>query len=190
MKPNYGIVLVASTVLAFVAGASEAQTVANGPYYATPSWDQQIPCTTASNCLRFLVLSNWNNEAVLDRETGLVWEKSPSEQLVAAEFDPCGKKSVGNRQGWHLPSVQELRSLIDPSRTSPALPDGHPFTNIHFNSLGFPDFYWTSTEDIRAAGSLKLVAFGAPNASGAASPTNGGFGRSWCVRGGQFPAVQ
>jgi hypothetical protein len=39
----------------------------NGPYYPTPSWDQKLPAAT-----RFVVLTNWNREAVLDRETGLV----------------------------------------------------------------------------------------------------------------------
>jgi hypothetical protein len=31
-----------------------AQTTAPGPYYATPSWDQQLPAST-----RFIVLANW-----------------------------------------------------------------------------------------------------------------------------------
>jgi hypothetical protein len=44
-----------------------------GPYYATPSWDQTL---TASK--RFIVLSNMNNAAILDKETGLVWEQMPS----------------------------------------------------------------------------------------------------------------
>ncbi len=55
-----------------VAGSVLAQTTANGPYYATPSWNQQLPAST-----RFIVLANWSNAAVLDRETGLVWERSP-----------------------------------------------------------------------------------------------------------------
>jgi hypothetical protein len=49
-----------------------------GPYYATPSWDQTLPCTTITNCPRFLVLPNMGNAAVLDKETGLVWEQSPN----------------------------------------------------------------------------------------------------------------
>jgi hypothetical protein len=40
-----------------------AQSTQNGPYYANPSWDQQLPDAT-----RFIVLLNWNSEAVLDRE--------------------------------------------------------------------------------------------------------------------------
>src|SRR6266404_2490251 len=64
----------------FAANPAGAATTAAGPYYANPSWDQQLPAST-----RFVVLSNWidaahasGGAAVLDRETGLVWEQSPS----------------------------------------------------------------------------------------------------------------
>ena len=43
-----------------------AQTVANGPYYALPAWDQTLPAAQ-----RFIVLANFNNQAVLDRKTVL-----------------------------------------------------------------------------------------------------------------------
>ena len=61
--------------LSLVSGAASAQTTANGPYYGMPSWDQKLQCDSVSTCPRFLVLANWNSEAVLDRETGLVWAK-------------------------------------------------------------------------------------------------------------------
>ena len=63
--------------LAIASGPVGAKTTHNGPYYANPSWDQQIPAGQ-----RFIVLSNWNNAAVLDRETGLVWERSPTGSAV------------------------------------------------------------------------------------------------------------
>src|SRR5262249_23712454 len=98
-----------------------AQTTAPGPYYATPSWDQTLACPTPTSCPRFIVLSNRNSDAVLDRETGLVWEKSPSSTPLPWE-DPnapvnaathCNQLKVGNRAGWRLPTVQELATLID-----------------------------------------------------------------------------
>ena len=50
-KSFFGI---AMATLAFASGPVAAQT--NGPYYATPSWDQQLPVSQ-----RFIVLSNWTD---------------------------------------------------------------------------------------------------------------------------------
>ena len=98
---------------------ADAQAVSAGPYYATPSWDQKLLSST-----RFVVLSNWNSEAVLDRETGLVWEKAPGAPDYAnqlnwsiAHYVCTAIKAVGNRREWRLPTVQELASLLDPAST-------------------------------------------------------------------------
>ncbi len=63
-KLSTTLALVVLTVAIAVATA-RAQTVANGPYYAPPAWDQTLPSAT-----RFIVLSNMGSAAVLDRETG------------------------------------------------------------------------------------------------------------------------
>lgn len=143
-----------------------------GPYYANPSWDQTLPAST-----RFIVLSNMNSDAVLDRETGLVWEKSPSATLVDwenAQFQ-CNRSATGGRLGWRLPTLQELASLVDPSVSpGPTLPAGHPFTTVQ------SAVYWSATTF--AASFAWAVVF-----------YNGGVSvvdRSlnvfvWCVRGGQ-----
>src|SRR5689334_6098081 len=68
--------LLAVTLIASSSSFVNAQTTAAGPYYATPSWDQTLPAST-----RFIILSNFTSEAVLDRDTGLVWERSPSTLL-------------------------------------------------------------------------------------------------------------
>jgi len=71
--------LILAAMFAFATLPVGAATTATGPYYANPSWDQQLPAST-----RFIVLSNWvdtahpsGGAAVLDRETGLIWEQSP-----------------------------------------------------------------------------------------------------------------
>ena len=69
-------ICIALTLVLCSVRSADAQTASAGPYYATPSWDQ-TPSST-----RFVVLSNWNNEAVLDRETGLVWEKRRAHPLT------------------------------------------------------------------------------------------------------------
>src|ERR1051325_11151454 len=71
------IAFTTATVLVSAPRQSSAQTTSAGPYYATPSWDQKLACDSAATCPRFVVLANWNNDAVLDRETGLVWDRTP-----------------------------------------------------------------------------------------------------------------
>ena len=116
LKLKLGIFVIGT--LALTNTLTHAQTTANGPYYATPSWDQTLPSAT-----RFIVLSNFGGQAVLDRETGLVWERSPdtTELNWILASSSCNKRAIGGRKGWRLPGIQELASLIDPSVPSPAV---------------------------------------------------------------------
>jgi hypothetical protein len=107
---------------------------------------------------RFVVLASFNNAAVLDKETGLVWERNPLHpQPDVINSDPavrtwwfarsyCAQKEVGRRFGWRLPTVQELSSLVDAAGDSLGrfLPPGHPFANIEEHGMR-PDGYWTAT---------------------------------------------
>jgi hypothetical protein len=98
-----------ASALALTGISASAQTTAAGPYYATPSWDQTMPAAS-----RFVVLSNFNNDAVLDRETGLVWMRTfggAVSYLTAQEI--CSANVVGGRAGWRLPTIEELTSLDD-----------------------------------------------------------------------------
>lgn len=161
---------------------THAQLFQIGPYYANPSWDQQIPAAQ-----RFIVLSNWNNEAVLDRETGLVWERSPISATRIGWFDAiaeCESLAVASRLGWRLPSVQELTSLIDPTQSNPTLPAGSPFQGI---SSAFGSLFWTAATAETDASAAKAVNFS--NGSITQQPkvpivplVQGA--RFWCVRGG------
>ena len=152
-------------------------TGAAGPYYAMPSQDQTLPATT-----RFIVLTNMNSDAVLDRETGLVWEQSPSTSRftwVDASFH-CAQMTKGGRIGWRVPTREDLASLVDPARTSPALPSGHPFSNVQ-------PAYWSATTFTAGADTAWDVFF---DMGGVAT-----LGKSetlfvWCVRGGQGPDAQ
>jgi hypothetical protein len=150
-----------------------------------PTWD-----TVINGAGRFRILGGFNNAAVLDRETGLVWERSPDtgtrEWLAAHRF--CIDRAVGNRnrKGWRLPTVQEIVSLVDPTRDPPSLPAGHPFSNVQ------PDFYWSAT----TFGENPALAWGAgfendltePGARFTAKTTQRFV---WCVRSGHGgPDVQ
>jgi hypothetical protein len=93
---------------------------------------------------------------VTDRLTGLVWLKNADcfgrmdwEAATAAvnrlKSGDCGPDPVltladGSGAGdWRLPTMDELCSLIDFGRRSPALPQDHPFFNIA------DGYYWSST---------------------------------------------
>jgi hypothetical protein len=174
-----GLILFALTACA--PGPAEAQTIAPGPYYAMPSWDQSLACATLATCPRFVVLSGMASDAVLDRETGLVWERSPSAAttIFGLVGSACNNKAVGNRKGWRVPAVQELASLIDPSGPL-SLPPGHPFENINGNL-----FYWTATSVNTVF--AWAVSFDLGAVSGLSRTAQAPV---WCVRGGPGGEVQ
>lgn len=78
---------------------------------------------------------------VNDNLTGLIWEQEPDRihDVWSASVERCLTKDVGGQKSWRAPSVDELTTLIDPSQHDPALPAGHPFSNIK------SEIYWTAT---------------------------------------------
>jgi hypothetical protein len=168
-----GVLAAASCVVVSPPAAAQLSAAANGPHFATPSWSQKL--TTH----RFVVLANWNHEAVLDRETGLVWERSPdpfAKNGWAEAQRHCNTSSVGGRMGWRLPAVQELASLLDPTillRAPTSLPAGHPFLEEIASS-------WSATTSASDASSVWRVRFSdrvvGPVSKASLIP-------AWCVRG-------
>ncbi len=167
--------------VALTAGPAQAQVA--GPYYAVPAWDQNLPAAT-----RFVVLTNWASAAVLDKQTGLVWEKSPSITPVTwwEARDHCTKyTTTGNRTGWRLPAVHELTSLIYTNVPTPGLtlPPGHPFLLIRSN------VYWSATGDADQTTQDYLIdAWFVDFSNGFVSVLDKGDisipHYAWCVRGG------
>ena len=151
--------------------SAPAQADSVGPYYAMPSWDQTLPAAT-----RFIVLSNLAGEAVLDRETGLVWQKTlnPGTFLWANATLLCAILRTGGRQGWRLPSLHELGSLVDPANFNPALPTGHPFVNVQ------PIFYWSATTVADNPSEAWTQGFSGGVSTGVKAEN---FFPVWCVRG-------
>lgn len=147
------------------------------------SWDKKIDDARR----RFRVLPSFNNEAVLDRETGLVWERSPSTQAVPWSNGRlmCAQKAIGGRGGWRLPAFNELTSLVDPDVKEtdvPRLPAAHPFLDVQ------PGPYWSATAFAEEPGFALIVNFlfvagsDAPIGVNDAN-VNGGLNRVWAVRG-------
>lgn len=90
---------------------------------------------------RFVILPTYSSEAVLDKETGLVWELAP--QAAAVTWNEarvlCTTRETGGQRGWRLPAPSEMRSLVGPAvdASGPNLSPGHPFLNVQ------PTSYWT-----------------------------------------------
>lgn len=81
---------------------------------------------------RFKVL---NDKEVLDNETNLVWQKDANAEGCMSWQDAMDSIP----EGWRLPTVKELITLLDYNNFNPALPSDHPFTNVQSY------YYWSST---------------------------------------------
>ena len=118
---------------------------------------------------------------VLDRLTGLSWQKSPSATYRnwSNAVDYCNLLDTGflslKIDDWRLPNIKELLSLIDYSSSNPALPQGHPF-NLEF-------YYWSSTSTATDATWAVLINIlsGEPYSGEKTIETRR---NAWCVRGG------
>lgn len=117
-----------------------------------------------------------NGAGVKDNSTGLIWEQEPDREhdVWGASVARCATKEVGGQKGWRAPSVDELKTLIDASQHDPALPAGHPFTNIK------SEIYWTATPhptDDMVAWQISFFS-GEP-----VTDQKSGTRRLWCVLG-------
>jgi hypothetical protein len=139
------------------------------------TWNKKI-----NGAGRFQVLNQFGKAAVFDKETGRVWEQSPTNTSV---FDwlgaqiHCNTLTTGGRLGWRLPTLQELASLVDPNAAgAPFIPTPNPFSNVQLSD------YWSATTLASDASRAWIVNFGAGIVD-----DNGKIGSFlvWCVRGGQ-----
>jgi hypothetical protein len=166
-KPIRGAALLCLSLLMSTAYAQTAQPI--------PAWDHVI-----AGAARFEVLRDFGNDAVLDHETGLVWERAPDTSAtypyyLAAQY--CLNLSLGGRKGWRVPSIFELSTLLDTTIAPPAplLPAGHPFRNVS-KFLWF----WSSTHDTN----VMPLQWGLNTMNGTVLmyfPTTAGM-HAWCVR--------
>ncbi|MBI5192142.1 MAG: DUF1566 domain-containing protein [Nitrospirae bacterium] len=82
-------------------------------------------------------------DCVIDNLTGLMWAKNVNlaGQLLWQEaISYANGLTLCGYSDWRLPNIKESLSLIDRSAYSPALPNGHPFTNVLSTA-----YLWSST---------------------------------------------
>lgn len=139
-------------------------------------WLKDANCTdTAGGVVRTNGLLNW--------QSALTW----SNNLANGK---CGLSDNSVAGDWRLPNIIELRSLIDYSRHDPALPAGHPFSNVQ------SVWYWSSTSNpVYTAGAFNVgLSRGSIHSTPKTGPSYGASRVSskagsalgvWPVRGGR-----
>lgn len=174
----------------FIAGAIvsiPASATAQPPlYYPVPAWDQLL--TARARFVLVLPVQTFGPQAVLDRETGLVWQRVPAEPRIfewANARNFCRTENTGGRMGWRLPTVEELSSLLDlsPGPSDPGLPPGHPF-----DLRNASPFFWSSSVDDfdpTRAYAVTVIGETAELVPGVRVFPKDFRLRVWCVRGGQ-----
>jgi hypothetical protein len=99
---------------------------------------------------------------VTDNLTGLMWAKDANDNGTMTwqeAIDYTNNLSLGTscgspRTDWRLPNIKELKSMVDYSNYSSALPTGHPFTNVQSSQ------YWTSSTAIYDTGRAWYIYMG------------------------------
>lgn len=173
-----------------------------------PTWSQRLMSSDGDengcNSSRFRCVMN--SEAVVDLETGLVWQRRawaklpelegnndplsalfPRRDSWIAAYNQCLQAKTGDRRGWRLPSAAELASLLGTSamigQDGTFLPSGNPFVTQ-------AEQYWTSTvlhgSTLNTTYMVDLSDGGIEFAIGDTSNMQHPW---WCVRGGAGPAV-
>jgi murein DD-endopeptidase MepM/ murein hydrolase activator NlpD len=127
-----------------------------------------------ANCIN-TNYSGFDNDSYSDG--GVTWQHALDfvKGINNGTYSQCG---AGYRD-WRLPNRKALRSLIDYSRYNPALPAGHPFTNVQsLNTTA----YWSST-----TGNYMGYAWYVWMRNGGMYPSDDNYNESyvWPVRGGQ-----
>jgi len=181
MRKKELIIVGAAIAVAFaVAMFYPVIATAAGNVEIPPAWSQKLDASK-----RFVLVLD--GEAVLDKETGLVWEREPSQSKYYWPADGpsitangvCSSINVGGRRGWHLPTLEQISSLFDPSVSGePKLPQGHPFIGVLVNR------YWTVTSCPGASEEMALSFEFSEGYADCESKYEETHYR-WCVRGGQ-----
>lgn len=187
---TFPVILTLVVVLGFVLVSLE-QAEPAGPQWFGPTWPILQEGTAApvnwkpAENPRFLIYDSgtpddFTDDAVLDKETGLVWERSPETQRTRNWYEAinhCYVTELANRKGLHLPTIEELASIVDEDEDPPTFPAGHPFINVEPDSAfwssttgaGYPDWAWFVYFKTGIVGvNKKTIDY-----------------YTWCVRGGQ-----
>lgn len=122
---------------------------------------------------------------VLDTKTLLIFEDNTEVKKGMWEdaVTYCKDLEYGGFKDWRLPSINELYSIVDLTKTNPAV--GDTFKNIQF---GYGDQYWTSTIKTNGTDGVALTinfAIGSTQYESVTYDKNANI-NVMCVRGGLY----
>jgi hypothetical protein len=165
------------------------------PSYAVDRSGNPIPTTQPKMACRGEFLIN-NDGTVTDCKTGLIWTQNAycfgikqwSDALASCSAlanGSCGLYDGSSAGDWHLPTIEELKTLPDRNYSDPSLGNaqgdakwsqGYAFIDVQ------SDYYWSATPyaiEPRAAWGVEMFYGDVTNHVKIS-------GRGvWCVRGGQ-----
>jgi hypothetical protein len=123
-----------------------------------PSWHRTLSAAGGCNSERFACVLE--TRGVLDRETGLVWRANANHFGTAADWHSavqlCQNVSISGRQGWRLPTIEELGTLVEnPDDISGGVPTGIPAGNPFFSVQ--TGGYWSSTTSTTSTTSARMM---------------------------------
>lgn len=129
-----------------------------------------------------------SGQAVLDLETGLVWQRDGGTVATtwANAISLCYGQYLGGKWGWRVPTFPEIMSLA--SGAPPVVAAASPFTNIGAGGLS-GSLYWTSSVDEANATQAWGMSWGYAAGPVAKSGAGGVTGKVLCVRSGESMAT-
>jgi hypothetical protein len=119
----------------------------------------EIPCFEAEQDASFHIGYPWpeprfsilDDDLVRDDLTGLIWTRKTNFfdfpitwNQALDEVETMNRQSFAGYHDWRIPNRREMRSIVSHGHIKPALPSGHPFTDV------FIGWYWTSTTSAMA----------------------------------------
>lgn len=113
-------------------------------------------------------------ETVTDNFTRLTWQRTASVAMVNSDaIQVCEQLTLGGSNDWRLPSIKELQTIVDETRTNPAI-----------DVTAFPgtpsEPFWSASTAVNSGTVIATVDFSGGNTTGANFTM--GMARTRCVR--------
>jgi hypothetical protein len=128
-------------VIACANTGQDGDKLAGAPW-PNPRFTDNTDGTVTDNLTGLIWLKNANCTdtagGIAKAGGGLTWPDALTWSNSLAS-GACSLNDSSVAGDWRLPNITELESLIDIARSNPALPAGHPFSNVQAS------YYWSSS---------------------------------------------